>query len=148
MSTIAAKNTERNGDERARRDHVCVPSASFTSDGKEIGCIASGADGEQEASTNHYPRKTHRRQECATVFNIVLTAQPNVARSVRESLASYGTTPGEPPFVQRSALTASRPVETTTADFCPRFRSPNDSGGDHHAAISRSLSFWSKVVAQ
>ena len=110
--------------------------------------LCAKCDGEQVASSNHYPRKTHRRQECATVFNIVLTARPNVARSVRESLASYGTTPGEPPFAQRSALIVSRLVEMTTADFYRAFRPPNDSGGDHRAAISRSLSFRSKEVAQ
>jgi hypothetical protein len=105
-------------------------------------------DGEHEASTKHYPRKIHRRHKCATVLNILATAQPSVAPSVRESLASSGTTPGEPPSVQRSALTASRPVKRATADGYAGFKPHDDAGSEHHAAISQSSGFLSKEVAQ
>jgi hypothetical protein len=116
-------------------------------DPKAVFHLRAKCDGEQVASTNHHPRKTHRRQECATVFNTVVTAQPSVARSVRESLASCGTTPGEPPSAQRSAPTASRLVEMTTADFYLAFRPPNNGCGDNPAAISPGPTFRSKEVA-
>ena len=58
----------------------------------------------------------NRRQRCATVTSAFGTAQPNAAPSATEDLASSGTTPARPHFVQRSALTASRPAGRTTAD--------------------------------
>jgi hypothetical protein len=91
-------------------------------------------DSGQVANTDHHPRKTHRRQECAIVFNIDATAQPIVARSVRDGLASSGTTPGAPPSAPGSVPTASMFVERTTVDFCLVTRPP-DSCGDP-AAIS------------
>jgi hypothetical protein len=94
-------------------------------------------EGEQVASTGHYPRKTHRRQECATAFNIDAKAQPIVARSVREGLASSGTIPGERPSAPESASTVSRFVERMTVDFYLVTRLP-DSCGDDPAAISAS----------
>ena len=88
--------------------------------------VCAKCDGERETSNNHYPRTAHRRQKCATGPNIFGTAQPSAARSVTESLASSGTTPGELRSVQRSALTASRPVGTTTADGCVDFKPPDN----------------------
>ena len=86
------------------------------------------------SGARRHPRKTHRRQECATVFSIDAIAQPIVARSAREGLASSGTTPGAPPSAPGSVRTASRFVERTTVDFCLVTRPP-DSCGDP-AAIS------------
>jgi hypothetical protein len=116
-------------------------------DPKAVLHLCAKCDGEQVASTNHYPRKTHRRQECATVFNIDAIAQPSVARFVREGLASSDITPGKPPSAPGNAPTDSRLVERTTADFYHVFRPPNGCG-DNPAAISRSSSFPSKEVAQ
>jgi hypothetical protein len=79
------------------------------------------------ARTNHAPHKTQRRQTCATIFNALPTARPSVVRSVRESLAWSVTTHGERPSVQRNALTDSRIVERTTADFYLGFR-PRETG--------------------
>ena len=115
MSTISIKQIERNRSKTAGRNrgalHACAK-----------------CDGE-EASTSHYPRKAQRREQCATVINILLTAQPSVARSVTASLASSGTTPGEPASVQRSALPASRHARRTIADgylgFKPSDMPPN-----------------------
>jgi hypothetical protein len=83
------------------------------------------------------PRKTNRRQECATVFSIDATAQPIVARSVRDGLASSGTTPGERPSAPESAPTVSEFVGRTTVDFYLVTRPPS-SCGDDPAAISAS----------
>lgn len=110
--------------------------------------VCATCDCEQTSSTNHYPRKTYRRQVCATVLNIVPMAQPSVARSVRESLASSGTTPGEPPSVQRSALTASGSAETATAAGYVAFGPPDNDRGETPAANSRSSGFRRKEVAQ
>jgi hypothetical protein len=94
-------------------------------DPKAVLHLCARCDDQREASTNHHPRETYRRQECATVFNSVVTAQPSVARSVRENLAWSDTTPGEPPSARRSAPIDSRPVERMTADFCPGLRPPS-----------------------
>jgi hypothetical protein len=103
---------------------------------------------DQEASTNHYPRKAQRRQQCATVPNILVAAQPSVARSVTESLASSGTTPGKPPSVQRGAPTASRSAGRATADgyvgFKPR---PENCWVEQHATDFRSPGPRSKEIA-
>jgi hypothetical protein len=109
--------------------------------------LCTKCDGEQVASSNHYPRKTHRRQECATVFNIDAIAQPSVARFVRKGLASSDTTLGKPPSAPVGAPTDSRLVERTTADFYHVFRPLNGCGGNP-AAISRSPRFRSKEVAE
>ena len=116
-------------------------------DPKAVLYLRAKCDGEQVASSNHYPRKTHRRQECATVFNIDAIAQPSVARFVREDLASSDTTLGKPPSAPGSAPTDSRFVERTTVDFYQIFRPPNGCG-DNPAAIFRSPPFRSKEVAQ
>ena len=73
-------------------------------------------DGQQGASTNHYPRKAHRRQECRTVRNIFVTAQPSVARSATDGSAWSGAIAGGLPSVQGNALTASGPVRNVTTD--------------------------------
>jgi hypothetical protein len=109
--------------------------------------VCARCDGEQEASTNCYPRKAPRRQQCAIAPNIPGMAQPSVARSATEGLASYGTTPGEPHFVQRSALTASRHARTTIADGYIDLTPPDDRG-QAHATIFLSSEFWSKEPAQ
>jgi hypothetical protein len=78
--------------------------------------VCAKCDGEGML-TNHYPREAHRRRTCAMVPNIIFgMAQLGAAPSVTESLVSSGTTPGEPPSVQRSALIASRPASRATAD--------------------------------
>jgi hypothetical protein len=109
--------------------------------------VCAKCDGEQEASTNHYPRKVHRRQECATVLNIPGTAQPSGARSATESLVSSGTIPGEPPSVQRSALIASRPASRTTADGYAGLEPPDSSCSENDSRISRHSGFRSKEAA-
>jgi hypothetical protein len=116
-------------------------------DAKAVLHLCAKCDGEQVASTNHYPRKTRRRQECATVFKSDAIAQPSVARSVEDNLASSDITLGKPPSAPGSAPTDSRLVERTTVDFYHVFRPPNGRG-DNRAAIFRSSSFQSKEVAQ
>jgi hypothetical protein len=91
---------------------------------------------QNEASTNHYPRKAQRRQKCATTPNILGTAQPSVARSATESLASSGTTPGEPHSVQRSALTVSRHARTATANGYVDFKPPENGCSETPGATS------------
>ena len=81
-------------------------------------------DREQEMLTKHYPRKAQRRRKCATVPNIFGVAQRSAAPSVTESLVSSGTTPGELPSVQRSALIASRSDSRATADGYPGLQLP------------------------
>jgi hypothetical protein len=111
--------------------------------------LCAKCDGEQQVSTHHYPRKTRTRQNFATVLHIPGTAQPSVARSVTERLASSGTTSGDPPSVQKSAPTASRPVKRTTEDGYVCFkRRPDDACNEHHTASSQSSGFRSKEVAQ
>jgi hypothetical protein len=87
--------------------------------------VCAKCDGEQGVRTQHYPRKAHRRRKCLTVPNTFSIAQRSAAPSVMESLVSSGTTPGELPSVQRSALIASRPASRTTADGYPDFTPPD-----------------------
>ena len=110
--------------------------------------VCAQCDGQQEASTNHYPRGAHRRQKCATVPSIFATAQPIVAQSAMENLVSSGTIPGEPPSVQRSAPSASRPAGRKTADGYSGYAPPNGSCGEHDVELSRRPAFQSKEVAQ
>jgi hypothetical protein len=106
--------------------------------------LCANCDGEQKASTNEYPRKAERRQRCATIPNTPVTAQPSVARSATESLASSGAIPGGPPSVQSSALTASGLVRSVTADGYV-----GSNLLEHHTTNSRSSKFLSsKEVAQ
>jgi hypothetical protein len=109
--------------------------------------VCAKCDGEQEASTKHYPRKAHRRQQCTTILNIFGTAQPSVALSVPESLVSSGTIPGEPPSVQRSAPIASGPARKATADGYAGFKPPDCSCSEKPAEISRRSGFRSKEAA-
>jgi hypothetical protein len=110
--------------------------------------VCAKCDGQQEASTNHYPRDAHRRHKCAIVPSIFAMAQPSVARSVTEGLVSSGTIPGAPPSVQKSAPSASRPAGKATADGCAGFTPPDGSCSGHHAQISRHSDFRIKEVAQ
>jgi|ERR1700738_1704512 len=82
-------------------------------------------DGEQ--GVKHNPRKADRRRKCSTIPDIFGTAQRSAAQSVMESLVSSGTTPGEPPSVQRSALIASRSARRATAVGYAVFRPPDNS---------------------
>ena len=84
-------------------------------------------DGEQGVVTKHYPREAERRRKCSTVPNIFGTAQLSAARSVTESLVLSGTTPGELPSVQRSALIASRPARRATTDGYADLNPPDNS---------------------
>ena len=86
--------------------------------------VCAKCDGEHGGSTQHYPRKAYRRRACSTAPNIFGMAQRSAAPSVTESLASSGTTAGELPSVQRSALIASRPASRTTADGYADFKPP------------------------
>jgi hypothetical protein len=110
--------------------------------------VCARCDGQQEASTNHYPREANRRQKCATVPNIFATEQPSVARSAMGSLVSSGTIPGELPSVQRSAPSASRPAVRATADGYAGFTPLDGNRSEHPAKISRASGFPSKEVAQ
>ncbi len=78
--------------------------------------VCAKCDGEQGVPTKHYPREAQRRRKCSTVHSIFGMEQRSAAPSVTESLVSSGTTPGELPSVQRSALIASRLARRVTAD--------------------------------
>jgi len=109
--------------------------------------LCAKCDGKQGASTNHHPRKIHRSQQCETFPNIPGTAQPSVAQFATEDLASYGTTPGEPPSAQRSALTASRHARRETANGYIDFTPPDDCN-EALAALFQRSGFWSKEPEQ
>jgi hypothetical protein len=119
----------------------------YDPDGDLYACAK--CDGGQKVSTNHYPRKTERRQECAAALNVLRTSPPSVALSATESLVSSATTPGEPPSAQKSALAASRPVKRATTDgyvdFIPQ---PGKGCNERHAQMSRRSEFRSEEVAQ
>jgi hypothetical protein len=104
--------------------------------------VCAKCDGEG-ASTNYDPRKAHRRQQCVTAPDILGMAQASGARFATDSLASYGTTPSEPRFVQGGALTASRHARKASVNGCVDF-TPPDGRGEALAAIFRSSGFWSK----
>jgi hypothetical protein len=177
MSTIPAKETERNRNGPDRRDHIvsachgkerllrrpgspqmrvklCARrpytqrdlAGHYVPEG--VLHVCATYDGQHDVSTNHYPRKAHRRQQCATFPNIPVTAKPSVARSATESLASFGTTPGKPPSVQRSALSASRHARKATADGYFNSTLPDNGRGETPAAIFRSSGFLSRELAQ
>ena len=109
--------------------------------------VCAKCDGEQGMLTNHYPRAANRRRECATLPNVFGTMQRSDARSVTESLVSSGTTPGEPPAVQRSALIAPRPARMATADGYAGFKPPDDRCSENHAEISPLSGFRDKEAA-
>jgi hypothetical protein len=94
--------------------------------------------GEQEANTSYNSR---RRQQCVTAPNIPGKAQPTAALSATESLASYGNIPAEQPFVQRSALTASRHARKATADGYAGFTPPESGWDEIRTATFPSLGF-------
>lgn len=111
--------------------------------------LCANCDGEQKAGSNEYPRKAARRQRCATIPSIPVSAQPSVARSATESLASSGAIPGGPPSARRSASTALPPVRRVIADGYVGFRLPDSDCGEHHATNSRDSEFASiKEIAQ
>ena len=105
-------------------------------------------DGHQQASTNQYPRKAHRRQKCAAVLNISGTAQPSVARSAMEGLASSAATPAKLPSVRRSAQTASCAARKMTVDGCVGFQLPDNGQSGKPAAFFRRLALPSEEVVQ
>ena len=104
-------------------------------------------DGQRDGSTNHYPRKAHRRQRCATFLSTPRTPQPSGARSVRASSVSSGTTSGEPHSVQASALAASSAARRVTADGYAGFTQPDTGYGKTHVAALVGSGFRSKAVA-
>jgi hypothetical protein len=71
------------------------------------------------------PHKAHRRQRCVKAPRISATAQPNVARSVTENSALYGTTPAKLLSAQRGVLIASRHARKATADGYADFTPPD-----------------------
>jgi hypothetical protein len=132
MSTFPTRETERNRHEPYRCNLRC------TGDG--VCCL--------EASTNHYPRKTHRSQRCATVLNIFGMAQPGVARSVADGLALSGATPVEPRSVQRSAPPASHVARKMTADGYVGFKLPDNRKCEKPAGIFQRFAFPSQEAVQ
>jgi hypothetical protein len=110
--------------------------------------VCAKCDGEQGMLTKHYPREAQRRRKCATVPNIFGTMQRSAAPSVTESLVSSATTRGEPPSVQRDALTASRLARRRTADGYADFKSADNRRSESHAELSRRSEFRNKEAAQ
>ena len=106
--------------------------------------VCAKCDGEQGMLTNHYPREAYRRRACSTVPNIFGMAQRSAAPSVTESLVSSGTTPGELPSVQRSALIVSRPDRRPTADGYAGF-TPPDKPMRNHRRVSRMWNFEARL---
>jgi hypothetical protein len=85
------------------------------------------------------PRKSHRRQLCATVPIITGTAKASAARSVTDDLVSSVTTSAAPPSAQGNAPIASRSVGMRTADGCAGLKRP-DGWDALHPAIERTRS--------
>ena len=110
--------------------------------------VCAKCDGYSEASTNYYPRKTHRRQRCATALNIIGTAQPSVARSVTVGSALSAATPAEPRSVQRSASSASHVARKMTADGYVGLRLPDNAQCEKPAAIFPRFALPSEKVVQ
>lgn len=104
--------------------------------------VCAKCDDAETASTNCYPRKADRRQQCVTPPNI-----SGVAQFAMDSLASYVTTPGEPHFGRRSAPTASRHARKATVDGYVDITPPDDRG-EPLAAILRRSEFRSKEPVQ
>jgi hypothetical protein len=110
--------------------------------------LCANCDVEQGMLTNHHPREAYRRRQCATIPSVFEIAQRSVAQSVTETLVSSGTTPGELPYVQRSASSASRPARTATADGYADFKPPDNTSTENHAEISCRPEFRIKEAAQ
>ena len=133
VSTIPANQIERNREKPCRADHLCVLSVNHSRGdhyAHTMLYLYAKCGRERMASTDPYPRKIDRRQECATVSNIDSTALPIAARSVREGLASSDTTPAKPPSAPESAPTDSGVVERTTVDFYLVTTLPNGCNDD------------------
>ena len=109
--------------------------------------VCARCDGAERASANCYPQKADRRQQCVTIREIPGMAQPSLGQFAAESLASYGTTLGEPHFARRSAPTASRHARKATVDGYVDITPPDDRA-EPLAAILRGSGFWSKETAQ
>jgi hypothetical protein len=110
--------------------------------------VCAKCDSCPEASTNHYPRKTYRRQRCATTLNIFGTAQPNVARSVTAGSALSAATPAEPRSVHKSAPPASYVARKMTADGYVDFKRPDNPQCEKPAAIFRHFALPNEEVVQ
>ena len=110
--------------------------------------VCAKCDSYLEASTNHYPRKTYRRQGCAIALNILETAQPGVARSVTAGSALSAATPAEPRSVQRSASPASHVARKMTADGYVDFKLRDNAQCEQPAAIFRRFALPSEEVAR
>jgi hypothetical protein len=110
--------------------------------------VCARCDSYLEASTNHYPRKPHRRQGCATVVNIFGTVQPSVARSVTDDSALSDAIPAERRSVQRSASPASHVAKKMTADGYVVFRMPDNGQCEKPVTIVRRLALANEEVTQ
>jgi hypothetical protein len=99
---------------------------------------------EQAVRSNYYPRKIHRSQQWVIAANIIGMPHSSVARFAAEGLVSYGTTPGEPHFVQGGAPTASGHAKKAIAFGCVDLTRPDDRG-EALEAIFASPGFWSEV---
>ena len=119
MSTIPANEIERFREEVGEWNHVYVTTSAHVIAAESIASLRE-IQGRANVAANYYP--SERRQICATVVNFTGTAQPGVARSVRDGLASSDTTPGKPPFAQRGARTGSRSDERTIGGLYLEFR--------------------------
>ena len=101
-------------------------------------------DGEVGILNASGPGRAERRRQCSTSLDIISMTTPGVAPFATDVLALSATTPGGPPSVQRSVLTASGPVRNVTADGYVGF---NLLG--HPGTNSRSSEFRAgKEVAQ
>ena len=110
--------------------------------------VCAKCDGQQEASTRHYPR-AHRSKQCVTAIDIPAMAQSSVAPSVTANSALSGTIAAEPRSAQGSARTASRRVVRPTEVGYVSCTPPAETrSGAHQRAISRSSDSWIKETAQ
>jgi hypothetical protein len=135
MFTTPAKTTECCRGEPVGCDHAFASRATAPVTAKKS--AASLHDTQRSASracqmrrraktsTTRCPIKTHRRRKCTTALNILRKAQPSVARSARESLASSDTTLGRLLSARKGAPADSRLAEKTTGDSCLVFWPPD-----------------------
>jgi hypothetical protein len=120
MSMIPANEIERFREEVGERSHVCVTTSAHVIAAESVASLR-----EIQGRANVMAKLLSKREDakiCATVVNSTGTAQPGVARSVRDGLASSDTTPGKPPFAQRGARTGSRPDEKMIGGLYLEFR--------------------------
>jgi hypothetical protein len=130
MWTIPARESERSCRVHYGRNLRCAG---------DVACCITG--GRHRLNTHHYPRKAHRRQQCATVLNISGTVQPSVARSATEGSASSAATPAKLPSVRRSALTASCVAKKMTVDGYVGFKLPDNGQSEDPPAFLRACCF-------